>query len=55
MRVRFERDFDFRPAALKGLVSVADKAGMEVAVPRECAEAAVAAGAGVVVKRKAKA
>ncbi len=54
MRVRFSRDFDFSPAALKGLHTIAFKAGDEKVVMRECADAAVAAGAGEIVKDRRK-
>ncbi|WP_309086461.1 hypothetical protein [Chelativorans sp.] len=40
-RVRFKEDFDYRP---NRLTTVAYKAGMELTVRRECADAAVAAG-----------
>lgn len=50
MRVKFSRDFDFSPPALKGLHTIAFKAGEERVVTRECAEAAVRAGAGAIVK-----
>jgi len=46
MWVRFERDFDFAPAALKGRSTVAYKAGTVQNVTRECAEAAKKADAG---------
>jgi len=51
MRVKFSRDFDFSPAAWKGLHTIAFKAGEEKVVTRECAAAAVAAGAGAVVRK----
>jgi hypothetical protein len=43
MWVRFVADFDFSPSALKGLSTVAYKAGMEKNVTRECADEALAA------------
>ncbi|MBN9018728.1 MAG: hypothetical protein J0H11_15045 [Rhizobiales bacterium] len=43
-RVRFLADFDYSPAALRGMVTVAYKAGAEETVTRDCAAAAVKAG-----------
>lgn len=43
MWVRFKEDFDFSPAAPKGFVTIAYKAGMVKNVTTECAEAAFAA------------
>lgn len=54
VRVRFGRDFDFSPAAMRGAVTIAYKAGDELPVTRECADAAVKDGAGEVVKAKAR-
>ena len=42
--VKFTSDFDFSPAARKGLVTVAYKAGVTENVTRECADKAIAAG-----------
>lgn len=42
--VKFTLDFDFSPAARKGLVTIAYKAGVTENVTRECADKAVAAG-----------
>ena len=42
--VTFSHDFDFYPAARKGRVAVAYKAGMKVNVTRECVTAADDAG-----------
>lgn len=46
MWFRFDRNFDFSPAALNGRVTIAYKAGMVMNVTRECAEAAKRAQAG---------
>lgn len=45
MWVTFNRNFDFSPAAKRGWVTVAYKAGGTHNVTRECARAALAAGA----------
>jgi len=42
--VTFTADFDFSPAARKGTVTLAYKAGTTANVTRECLEQAVAAG-----------
>lgn len=42
--IKFSEDFDFSPAASKGLATIAYKAGMRRNVTRECAEKALAAG-----------
>lgn len=42
--VTFTDDFDFSPAARKGMVTVAYKAGITANVTRECLELAIAAG-----------
>lgn len=47
MWVRFTGDFDFSPAGLGGRSTTAYRAGMELNVTRECADAAVAAGKAV--------
>lgn len=47
MWVRFTGDFDFSPAALGGRSTTAYRAGTELNVTRECADAAVAAGKAV--------
>lgn len=49
MKVRFTADFDWSPSAFNGAVTTAYKAGHTLTVTRECAEAAVAAGKGVIV------
>jgi hypothetical protein len=46
MWFRFNRNFDFSPAAKAGRVTIAYKAGMVQNVTRECAEAAERGGAG---------
>lgn len=50
MKVRFTADFDFSPAELKGTVTTAYKQGETHTVTRECADQAVAAGKGEIVK-----
>lgn len=40
-RVRFTYDFDYRPTRMS---TIAYKAGMELTVRRECADAAIAKG-----------
>ncbi len=50
MKVRFTADFDWSPAAFKGTVTTAYKAGQTCTVTRECADAAVEAGKGEIVK-----
>jgi hypothetical protein len=50
MWFRFDRDFDFSPAAKAGRVTIAYKAGMVQNVTRECVEAAKCAGAGSLTK-----
>lgn len=52
-RVRFLRDFDYRPSDRPRVV-VAYKADMELTVKRECADAALAAGAAVEVPAPAR-
>ncbi len=52
MWVKFTGDFDFNPAPHKGRVTVAFKAGQWENVPRDCAEAAIAAKKAVKAKRK---
>jgi hypothetical protein len=52
MRVRFTADFDWSPSALNGTVTTAYKAGQTHTVTRECAERAVAAGKGEIVKSR---
>jgi len=52
--VRFIADFDFSPAARRGWVTVAYKAGMTKNVTRECAEKAVAAGRAATMSRARK-
>lgn len=47
MWIRFTRNFDWEPPELKGRAVTAYKAGMERFVRRNCAEAALAAGAAV--------
>lgn len=42
--VTFTADFDFSPAARKGMVTIAYKAGTTDNVTRECLELAIAAG-----------
>lgn len=42
--IKFSEDFDFSPAASKGLSTLAYKAGTKANVTRECAEKALAAG-----------
>ena len=49
-KLRFLSDFDFRPAGRNGQVRVAFMAGMVARVTRECAAAAVAAGAAEAVE-----
>lgn len=44
MWVRFTHPFDFSPAARKGMVTIAYKAGMRRNVTTECADAAIAVG-----------
>lgn len=43
-RVRFTKDFDYKP---KSQVTIGYKAGTEMTVRRECADAAIAAGKAV--------
>lgn len=50
MKVTFKRDFDFSPAAFKGALTTAYKAGQTYTVTQEAADAAVAAGAGEIVQ-----
>jgi hypothetical protein len=50
--VRFVGDFDFSPAAFKGRVTLAYKAGTEANVIRECAALAIPAGKAVELKRE---
>lgn len=50
MWFKFTKDFDFRPAAKGGRVTVAYRAGMTQNVTQEAAAAAEAAGAGKPVK-----
>ena len=45
VRVTFAADFDYSPSAYRGGVTIAYLAGQERSVTRECAEAAVKAGA----------
>lgn len=47
MRIRFERDFDFR---VNSRVTVAYKGGQEYTLPRDHGAAALQAGAGVEVR-----
>lgn len=54
MWVKFTKDFDFSPAARKGAVTIAYKAGMEQNVTRECYEAALAVKKAQRLKRTAK-
>lgn len=42
--VKFAKDFDFSPAARKGWVTLAYRAGAIENVTRECADQAIAAG-----------
>lgn len=51
MRVRFVRDFDWRPRLG---ITIAYRAGMEMPVTRACARAACAAGAAVKPATKEK-
>lgn len=55
MKVTFSRDFDFSPPAFKGAVTVAYKAGQTYTLPRDHADAAIAAGAGELVVEQAAA
>lgn len=47
MWVRFMADFDFSPAARRGMVTLAYKQGTVANVTRECASLAIAAGKAV--------
>jgi hypothetical protein len=49
--VRFVAPFEYRP---KATVTIAYRAGMELSVPTAAADAAIAAGAAVAIKRTAK-
>jgi hypothetical protein len=53
--VRFTEDFDFSPAARKGHVTIAYKAGMVQNVTRECANKAAARKKAVATKAPRKA
>lgn len=55
MKVRFTADFDWSPSAFNGAVTTAYTAGQTLTVTRECAAAAVAAGKGEIVGKKAAA
>ena len=54
MWVRFTGDFDFSPAAHGGRSTTAYKAGMELNVTRECADAAKAAGKAIAGRKPRK-
>jgi hypothetical protein len=54
MWVRFTGDFDFSPAAFGGRSTIAYRAGMELNVTRECADAAIAAGKAVAGRKPRK-
>lgn len=43
-KVTFLEDYDYNPAALKGALTTAYKAGKTETVNKECADAAIAAG-----------
>lgn len=51
MRVRFTKDFDYKPTAQS---TIGYLAGMETTVKRECGEQAIAAGKAVEVERERK-
>lgn len=50
-RVRFLHDFDYKPTTQ---VTIAYRAGMERTVRRECADKAVSAGKGQVIRNPRK-
>jgi hypothetical protein len=50
-RVRFTEDFDYKP---KTQVTIGYRAGMDMTVRRECADAAIAAGKAVEVEADKK-
>lgn len=52
--VRFTAPFDFSPAKMGGLVTIAYLDGMERNVTRECAAAAKAAGKAVAIPSRRK-